>query len=252
MSDHKSHGEDEEEHHAGSHHAEEHGEGGHGEPWLVSYADLMTLLFGFFVLMYSFESAKNQDDASMVRMRKELSQYFGGSYVDPLTDVAKKFQEKIVAIDGIKDVTVRVTPEGLEITFQSTVLFDLGRAELTSRAQSLMQPLVSLLKETHSNYKIKVEGYTDDLPIKSDRYPSNWELSGARAATVLRLFETAGFDPNKLTALGYGSTRPAFPNRSPSGEAIPQNQARNRRVVILVTNELEDPKKTNPHKEPAK
>jgi len=229
---------DEHVHSHGSH--DEHGDGGHGEPWLVSYADLMTLLFGFFVLMYSFEAAKNSDDASMVRMRKELAQFFGGTYINPLTQVAQTYTKEVQGMHLSKDVTINEIPEGLEITFQSATLFESGASELTESARGVVLPLVKMLREQKTDFAIRVEGYTDDNPIRSSpKFPSNWELSGARASSVIRIFEELEFNPDKLTALGYGATRPAFPNRDSLGKAIPENQARNRRVKIFIINNLE-------------
>lgn len=229
---------DEELHHS-SHRHEEHEEGGHGEPWLVSYADLMTLLFGFFVLMYSFEAAKSRADASSVIIRKELAQFFGGGYVNPLNQVAADYKNEISQQKHSKDVAIKELAEGLEITFQSATLFESGSADLSGASKSVVAPLVQMVKEQHKPFSIRVEGYTDDNPIRSERYPSNWELSGARASTVLRMFEDAGFDPDKLTALGFGATRPAHPNRDAASKPLPENQARNRRVKIFIINELD-------------
>lgn len=229
--------------HGASHHGGDHEEGGHGEPWLVSYADLMTLLFGFFVLMYSFEAAKNSGDTSMVKMRRELAQFFGGGVVNnPLGQVAKNYQDRLNEITTKGDVKIAESPEGLEITFQSTALFASGSAELTESAHGVITPLIALLKSQGKDYGVRVEGYTDDNPIKNavTKFPSNWELSSARASMVLRLFEVGGFDPNRLTAVGFGQTRPLVANRDPSGVAIPENQAQNRRVKIYITNSFDN------------
>jgi chemotaxis protein MotB len=224
---------------------EEH-EAAHDEPWLVSYADLMTLLFGFFVLMYSFEAAKNQNKQDMVAIRKELSQFFGGGYVNPLDTVGKKFQETLkeaakgdaAMADKLRNVMMKISPEGLEITFSSTALFAPGSSELEAEAQTLIKDFIQIIRETKEKYAVRVEGYTDPTPINSERFPSNWELSSARASTVIRMFEGSGFNPDRLTAVGFGSTRPMAPNRDAAGQWIPQNLSKNRRVVIYVTPEL--------------
>jgi len=253
---HAADGDDHDDHDDGSHpphYGGDHDEGGHGEPWLVSYADLMTLLFGFFVLMYSFEAAKNGGDASMVKIRRELAQFFGGGVVNnPLGQVAKNYQARLEEITSKGDVKIAESPEGLEITFQSTALFASGSAELTESAHGVITPLIALLKSQGMDYGVRVEGYTDDNPIKNavTKFPSNWELSGARASMVLRLFEAGGFDPNRLTAVGYGQTRPLVANRDPSGAPLPENQAQNRRVKIYITNSFDNaPDKPSP--EPA-
>ena len=222
----------------------------HEEPWLVSYADMMTLLFGFFVLLYSFAAAKNEEKRDVVAIRKELSQFFGKGYVNPLDGVAQKLQEALAASTigqkiG-KNMTIQVSPEGLEVTFSSTVLFQLGQPVLEAEAGTLIQNFVDIIKETKGSYAIRVEGYTDDIPIATDKFPSNWELSAARAATVVRIFEAKGFDPNLLTAVGFGSTRAKLPNRDDKGIPIEDNRAKNRRVVIYITQNLETENKTPP------
>ena len=227
---------------------EEH-EASHDEPWLVSYADLMTLLFGFFVLMYSFEAAKNQknaEQADMVAIRKELSHYFGGNYINPLDSVGQKFKQALAAAakadpamaEKLKNVVMKISPEGLEVTFSSTALFSPGSSDLDPEAQTLIKSFIKIITDTKQKYSVRVEGYTDPTPIKSERFPTNWELSSSRATMVLRMFEEAGFDSEKLTAVGYGSTRPLAPNQDASGRWIPINLAKNRRVVIFVAPEL--------------
>jgi chemotaxis protein MotB len=91
-----------------------------------------------------------------------------------------------------------------------------------------------MVRNTGIKYFIKVEGYTDDNPIHSGVFPSNWELSSARAGAILRIFEKLGFEPFRLMAIGFGSSRPAYPNRDSNGKAIAENQSLNRRVVIKV------------------
>ena len=222
----------------------------HEEPWLVSYADLMTLLFGFFVLMYSFAAAKNEEKRDVVAIRKELSQFFGKGYVNPLDGVAQKLQEELakstIGQKIGKNMTILVSPEGLEVTFSSTVLFQLGQPTLEPEARNLIQNFVDIIKESKGSYAIRVEGYTDDIPIATEKFPSNWELSAARAATVVRIFEASKFDPNLLTAVGFGATRAKLPNRDEKGVPIEDNRAKNRRVVIYITQNLEAENKAPP------
>lgn len=208
----------------------------HEEPWLVSYADMMTLLFGFFVLMYTFAKAKLKDDDSMVKMRKELAAYFGGEYVIPFEKEAKVFAHSLKGTPLEKELSVEMSPEGISLTFQSTQLFASGQADLKDIARSTINKFADMLKsrEDAKAYIIRVEGHTDDVPINVPKYPSNWELSAARAASVVRLFEERGFSNQNLVAIGYGESKPLFPNRNQKGVAIPENQAQNRRVKIKV------------------
>lgn len=229
------------------HMEEEHHGDAHDEPWLVSYADMMTLLFGFFVLLYSFEAAKNEGDNNSVNVRKELAQFFGGSYVNPLEGTEGKFQQAIESSDEIspelkeafKDLSFKFTPEGIEVTFSSTALFKPGFATLDPGPASILNEFIGIISDNKEQYHVTVEGYTDPTPIGSGRFPSNWELSAARATTVIRKFESAGFNPDRLKAIGFGATRPLVPNYDENGEYIRENLSKNRRVVIFVKHVLD-------------
>ncbi len=227
--------------HAPAHdyHDDDHGGGheggGHGEPWLVSYADMMTLLYGFFVIMYSLTLAKLEDEDVMVRVRKEVAAYFGGQYLTPTKDIVDDFKKKMDPNDQLKNFNTKLYPEGFEISMQSQSLFASGEATLKPDAQLAINRLIGTLKQKHgTDFKVTVEGHTDDVPIKTKFFPTNWELSGARASSVIRMFEAAGFPLQNLMAVGYGPSRPAFPNRRPNGRMWANNQLLNRRVVIKV------------------
>ena len=217
--------------------------GGHGdeELWLVSYADMMTLLFGFFVLMYTFAMAKldkipweiNDD---MVGMRKEVATYFGGEYIAPFQKDVDKFKNAIGGNLDSELIEIKTSPEGLDIKFQSKVLFDSGKADLKPAIKNGIFELAKLAKEEEGEFRVEVEGHTDDVPIvgAKNKYPTNWELSSARASSVIRVFEDAGYAPGRLMAIGYGSARPIVPNRNPDGTANRENQAKNRRIKIKI------------------
>ena len=129
----------------------------------------------------------------------------------------------------------RPTVEGVEITFATTVLFDSGKAEIRPELMPSLLKIIAVLKGQAPNERIRVEGHTDDEPTRSaSSFPSTWKLSAVRASTVIRAFEPAGFLPEHLMSIGYGSSRPLAPNRAPAGEAISKNMARNRRVVVVV------------------
>lgn len=220
---------------------EEHEEGHDEEPWLVSYADLMTLLFGFFVVMYSFAAAKLGDET--VQMRKEVAQFFGGGIMNPLEESIKEVTEIIKAQPNgdevVKDMGVSLFPEGVEISFTSVALFASGSANLAASAKEAIDVLASHIVTNDSDkekWDIRVEGHTDDAPIRFSKvYPSNWELSGARAAAVIRIFEEKGFNKQNLRAIGYSDTRPVAPNRDENGDPIAANRSKNRRIVIKIS-----------------
>jgi chemotaxis protein MotB len=240
---HDSHETGDDEIHVRHAHEEGHGDGGHGEPWLVSYADMMTLLFGFFVIMYAFAVAKNEDDPNMIKIRRELAAYFGGKYIDPsekMNESIKKFLD--VNPDLKKSIEVTSTPDGLKIMITSQLLFQSGKADLGDEARTLIGKIVQRVADEGKHFQIRVEGYTDDNPVvKSVEFESNWDLSSARAISVLRVFEEAGFRPDQLQATGFGEGRPLLPNRDAKGVPITENQSKNRRVVIRVLPDFVSP-----------
>lgn len=131
-----------------------------------------------------------------------------------------------------------ITPGGDRITtleFASTALFGSGSATLTGSGKAILLAMVEQLNASeYKAYRVTVEGHTDDAPINTAQFPSNWELSTARAATVVRFFVEQGIASQRLRAAGYADTRPLSPNRDPAGIALPDNQARNRRVAIVL------------------
>jgi chemotaxis protein MotB len=121
---------------------------------------------------------------------------------------------------------------GVAITLKGAVLFDLASADLTQSSLPYLDSITASLRNTP--YKVTVEGHTDNLPIQSFIYPSNWELSAARAARVARYLIDHGVTKDRVLIMGLADTKPLAPNTDSNGHNIPENQAKNRRVVILV------------------
>ena len=134
--------------------------------------------------------------------------------------------------------TANIEQKGDRITtleMNSAAFFGSGSATLSDSGKSILQNVTANLKsDTYKDYQITVEGHTDDSPISTPQFPSNWELSTARASAVVHFFLEQGLSAKKLRAAGYADTFPIAPNRDASGNVIPENQARNRRVVILL------------------
>lgn len=211
----------------GGHHEEE----GDEEPWLISYADMMTLLFGFFVLMYVFASAKSGDSE---KVREGLAKSFGGTYVPPYDELAEQLAQQAEEHPMVNLIELQQPKDGMEITFRSNLLFDSGSSELKPDVKKTMNMIAKLISKNVENAEIFVGGHTDDAPISTSRFPSNWELSTARASSVVREFIDSGYDSKMLIAVGYAETRPAYPNRDEKGIPIKDNREKNRRVVIKV------------------
>jgi chemotaxis protein MotB len=231
------------------------------ERWVVSYADFITLLFAFFVVMYAISSLNEGQyrvlsDALLHAFRHERVVTAQTAGIAPLNttrpapplrpvvrsiDTVRKAQEqKLLAVasrlqDALKPLVqtgaVRLTrlPHGIAVEINASVLFAPAQAALQDDSIAALVAVARVLNETDN--VVKVEGHTDNLPIASAQYPSNWELSSARASSVARLFVANGVVATRLTATGYAENRPVESNDTPEG------RARNRRVTLLI---LED------------
>ncbi|MBL7716392.1 MAG: OmpA family protein [Bdellovibrionales bacterium] len=203
--------------------------------WLVSYADMMTLLCGFFIMMFSMARL---DDPKYEAVKESIAKEFGGEYKSESKQLAE-FATQILKEAGVEtETTLQVTSIGVAIIFKSTVFFDVLSADVSDPGKALLNKLLTALSDreqkTGKKYQIVVEGHTDGRPVLSGPFPSNWELSAARATRVVRLFVEKGFEPKRLTAIGYGDTRPEIAHRTPSGEFSESGLQKNRRVVIRI------------------
>lgn len=191
---------------------------GHPAPaWLVNYADLMTELVCFFVILYAFSAALN----------KKLQQ-------------GQQSMRTIIEEENIQGQVV-MTREGLQISLTekgTASFFESGSSDTTAELEGTITKLQKPLMELSKEHDILVEGHTDNQGISNDYFDSNWELSTARATSIVRLLaEKYGFPPNRLGAIGYGEFRPIAPNDTPA------NRAKNRRVVFFVKATSKDKKK---------
>jgi len=238
------------------------------ERWLVSYADFITLLFAFFVVMYAlstinegkykvlsdsiveaFKNAPTSEKIIYIPSPRPQSAAESGKPipqiipmqkpdVSPAAEAEKKRRRenmKSVATDILKvmeplvkggQVKVTESNRGISVEINASLLFDIAKADLNSASISVLTAVAKVLAtDTH---QIQVEGYTDNLPIKSPVFPSNWELSTARASSVIRLFAENGVGGDRMVAIGYADNRPVDGNETPEG------RARNRRVTVMI------------------
>ena len=188
--------------------------------WLLSYADLLTLLLAFFVVMYSV-SAVDAERLAKVSLGLELAFNSADSLATepqvPVAQLLAKVLGKTVNLSA--DST-----EWFEISIGSSLLFAAGSA--TVKGHEVVIDMLPILRLASGD--IVVEGHTDDQPIETLQYPSNWELSAARAAAVVRMLEDQGLAAKRLAALGLGASRPLTSNESVAGRAL------NRRVIIKI------------------
>jgi chemotaxis protein MotB len=231
------------------------------ERWLVSYADFITLLMVLFVVLYSMSRA---DDSKFAKLSASLKRAFNVEVLrgdDPTTvhgdygadapvgmireaiaqrDASSTDNLLVTTLDELRQAIaelpqtersrqgVEVAParDGIVISLSGNVLFDSGRADLRLEGLDLLDALAARLSDMPN--EIRVEGHTDNVPIATPLYPSNWELSSARATTVARYLSEHGVAPVRLMAAGFGDNRPVAPNDTREG------RARNRRVDIVI------------------
>ena len=202
------------------------------EDWTLTYSDLVTLLLSFFVALLSISQINlemfQEIAQSMTRAMKGGEPRPGYSITELVGEVKKIIQEE--HLEG--QVEVDRTPQGVSISLRGAILFELGKVELRPSSKSILAKLATKLRRLP--YAIAVEGHTDNIPISSPIFPSNWELSCGRAARVVRFFIEHGIPKERLRAVGFADTVPVVPNITPDGRSIPENQARNRRVVISL------------------
>lgn len=213
--------------------------------WLTTYSDMVTLLLAFFVLLFAFSSV---DEARFSAVISAFQGYFGvleGSLMmreEPIdlpfdsSELAQKqlnqlFDElsEFIEQEGLVGVHLEMEERGLIVRFAEQVFFDLGEAVLKDEALDILASMATKLRDLPN--PLRVEGHTDNWPIRTSRFPSNWELSVHRATNVVRyLIEEEDFDPQMLSAAGYSEYRPVQPNDTQ------ENRALNRRVDIVILN----------------
>ena len=208
--------------------------------WLVSYADMMTLLVGFFVMISAFSTP---NAAKFEEMKQRTAKAMGAKYTKPYQELSTSLKEMLKEFQLDRDITVDETLEGVTITSKGTLFFDSGSAELKEQARQVMIQLADILMLKAKGFQVVVEGHTDDVPIVSKQFPSNWELSSSRAGTVIRLLESKGFSRENLRPIGLADIEPIVPNRTAAGEPIAANQAENRRIMIRIERQL--PRRTS-------
>lgn len=218
-------------------------DGGGTERWLVTYADLITLLLVFFIVMYALSSRISQE--TFDELSQSLSVSLKKTTASPKpadekgflpTDSretrkfkanATKVIQALVETDPKSEVKVDVDERGMVVSLIDTSFFDSGTATVKPAAVPVLMKMAQTFKSMDND--IRIEGHTDSVPIKTARFPTNWELSSSRATAVVRfLSERAGIPKHRLHAVGYADTKPVGSNGTWEG------RKRNRRVEIVL------------------
>lgn len=203
-----------------------------GDDWLITYSDMITLLFAFFVVIVAISQV---DPVKLERVSQSMATSVGKkgetTLEYSLQDIYSNLT-KIIEEEGLTgSAEVNYTPVGVTMRFKGNMLFESASAIIQTKAKPVLTKLSGEIR--NKPYRIAVEGHTDNRPIVTPQFPSNWELSAARAASVVRFFLEHNVQPHKLRAVGRADTKPLKPNQDAQGNPIPVNQALNRRVEIL-------------------
>lgn len=218
--------------------------------WLDTYADTITLLLTFFILLYSISAVDSQ---KLNELSEALKSSLGGSTkvselkeigelavnvkdseesIDPSKDIVEQLNQIIEKNSLTEVVKVRKEERGVILQLDETILFDPGKADLKSYSQEVLEMITTIVTDVDND--ILIEGNTDNIPMNNEEFASNWELSTARAVSVVRYFvETKDLDPARFAVKGYGEFKPLVENDSPENRKI------NRRVDILIVDEKE-------------
>ncbi|MCF7801300.1 MAG: flagellar motor protein MotB [Candidatus Marinimicrobia bacterium] len=196
-----------------------------GEEWLTTFADMMTLLMTFFVLLFSMSTI---DPVKLQQFGESLGTQEGSTRPSEklvsLSEISRDIQQVIAQEQLGSMVQVSMTSRGVTMGIASDLAFGVGSSDLSDQIKDFLSRLIPTMQQ--ATYNIAVEGHTDNVPIRSQRFPSNWELSASRASAVIRFLVEQGVAADKLRAIGYGDTRPKASNDTEAG------RERNRRVDI--------------------
>ena len=214
---------------------------GESESWLLRYLDTMTLLLAFMLVMATLAGGVSVKDASTDAMPElaglgihggpgVLSESASNASSPDASSLSRLSADNVTQGLDLNelgaDVQILLGERTVNFRINSEILFASGETSLSLRGLETLQRLVLVLK--HSPHMITIEGHTDSIPIRSARFPSNWELSSARAASVVRYMQSNGVSSRRLRAIGYADTRPLFDNQTPEHRAV------NRRVEIIL------------------
>ncbi|HVS67346.1 MAG TPA: flagellar motor protein MotB [Mycobacteriales bacterium] len=241
-----------------------HGDAEHdnSERWLLTYADMITLLLALFIVLYSISVVnKSKFEAFTASLHKskavgqpEIARPAPHPTTTPmppdtvlhkdLWELKRQLHAALVRAHLTGAATLRINDQGLEVQLTDGVLFNTGKAMLLPAGIKVLQAIGPVIA-AHAN-PVEVQGYTDNVVIKTAQFPTNWELSTARATSVLRyLLDAFHLAPSRMSATGYGQTHPLVPNTSAA------NRARNRRVVVQFVAPMSEAAAVAPPASPA-
>lgn len=202
--------------------------------WLLSFGDLSLILISFFILLLSFSSVSQKKADIMREAVQSKATSAAQAKKDSLTAVSKKIETEIKRLKLDKSAEVVFDDQGIAIEFKDGLLFDAGSASSNPKFQTVVGQVMQVIATTPNQYQLKIEGHTDDIPIKSPQFGSNWELASARSIALMHQFAQRGVKEDRMSIVSYGQTRPKRPISGLKGSELVAARASNRRVVIRI------------------
>lgn len=208
--------------------------GGSRDAWLLTYSDVITLLLAFFAVLIAVSHVDlTLFDQLKQGLRSEITR--DSRVRTPLAEIKKDLDSLLVDEKQQGVVDLSMGRQGIKVFFYSSYFYESGGDEMLPKGEQIVQKVQRAIKKlSFYEFNIDVEGHTDDVPINTPEFPSNWDLSTARASNVVQSFINAGIEADRLKASGFADTEPLVANRDSLGNPIPENRARNRRIVIRI------------------
>ena len=204
--------------------------------YLLTYSDMITLLLAFFAIIIA---SSTPDQALWDQMKEGMRSEVTGTEIQktPLAEIKADLDSVLVNEREQDLVNIDLTTKEIVMTFNSSSLYISGGAELLPSGEGIIRKVGDALNGlSFYNFKVDIEGHTDNVPINTLRFPSNWELSVARASEVVKFLVNLGYEPSNLKASGYADTQPLpnAPHTDEFGQDIIENRAKNRRIVLRI------------------
>lgn len=203
------------------------------DSWLMSYADMITLLMSFFVIFVSVSEPRKE---RITMLSSGMGGKFGTVEVStPFDGVMGNLQGVIESSKLFRDITIAHNERAIEMELSSNTFFKPSTAELDESKLPLLAQIIAQLKTIDFiDYHINIEAHTSDVKPQSGLYTTNWDLSSARSARMVRLFIENGIKAESLKAVGLGESHPKVPNLDMNNNAIPANREKNERILIKL------------------
>ncbi len=207
------------------------------DSWLMSYADMITLLLAFFVIFVAISEPKSE---KMQALTESMTGQFGT--IDLATPFQGTYKTLMAVVEDqqiFKDLDIQRTKNGISIEMARGAFFAPESAELDPTKLDTLKDIAKAIKGIDFlDYRVSIEGHSNDNPPKNGAYASNWEFTTAQASRLARFFIEQGIPANRLKVAGYADTEPKVPNSDLQGNPIPQNQEQNARIQIMVERQL--------------